>query len=157
MPPLSTIAAAGQNLAAADGLVGVVGGHGGTPDVLFSPAQLLAALWSLPINQASLNNIAVTAPAAPAILALSGSATANVSFNLPAATPGALYVVTCGAKSTGTAKLTANGTDFIRYAGTAGGAGGNIAAPATGNASGILLCVTSGAWHFFGSGTWVVS
>lgn len=53
--PLSSIAVAGGNLASTDGLVGVLGGHGGGADFLFSAAQVAPQI---------LNGIAALAAAA---------------------------------------------------------------------------------------------
>lgn len=153
---LSAITASSANLAATDGLVGVFGGFGGTADYLFAPAQLQAAVTTFPVSSASLNNVPATAPAAPAILSLAGAGTANVIFNLPAATAGALYLVACGVKSTGSGQLTANGTDLIRYNGTSGAAGGNLKTT-VGSSSGLLFCPIAGAWAFFASGTWTLT
>lgn len=100
---------------------------------------------------------------APNVLAVTESgtlltntgATAENYHTLPAATVGVEYHFYCA--DTDGIRVTANGSDTIRLAGSVSGAGGRITSTTIGSYT-VLICHVAGLWVGYGTvGTWVVT
>jgi hypothetical protein len=100
---------------------------------------------------------------APNVLAVTESgtllhnngATAENYHSLPAATIGVEYHFYCA--DTDGIRVTANGSDTIRLAGSVSGAGGRITSTTIGSYT-ALICVAAATWVGYGTvGTWVIT